>query len=206
MGVFVQGATNEQCQKFEQYLSLLLKWNNIHNLTAIRDADDVVKRHFLESVALIPHLGSLKTVLDLGTGAGFPGLPIAIMRPDWQVTVVDSAHKKIAFCQEVIRACGLNNARAVLARADDPLTVQQLGTFDVVISRATWSMAEYIPIALPYVQSPNGAIFAMKGPRYLEELGQMSALPTHFHGPEVQKLSTVGESAQDLVVIKYWAV
>lgn len=205
MGIFVPGATSEQCAKFEQYLSLLLKWNKTHNLTAIRDADDVVKRHFMESTALIPHLGSPKTVLDLGTGGGFPGLPIAIMRPDWKVTVLDSVSKKITFCQEVIRVCGLTNARAVSARADDPSTVQQLSGFDVVVSRATWSMAEYLSIALPYVQHPNGIVVAMKGPRYPEELSQVSALPTDIHGPEVIPLSMGGEILEDLVVIKYWA-
>lgn len=206
MGISVPGATKEQCAKFEQYLSLLLKWNKTHNLTAIRDADDVVKRHFLESVALIPHLGSPKTVLDLGTGGGFPGLPIAIMRPDWQVTIVDSINKKITFCQEVIRVCGLTNAKAISARADDPLTVQRLSGFDVVVSRATWSMAEYLPIALPYVQHPNGVIVAMKGPRYPEELSQVSALPIDIHGPEVLPLSGGGKSLEELVVIKYQAV
>lgn len=206
MGIYLPDATNEQRQKFEQYLSLLLKWNKTHNLTAIRDADDVVNRHFLESIALIPHLGTPKTVLDLGTGGGFPGLPIAIMRPDWQVTVLDSAHKKVAFCQEVIRICGLNTVRAVLAKADDPQTVKKLSKFDVVISRATWSIAEYLPIALLYVQYPNGAIFAMKGPRHSMELGQVPALPSHICGPEVLTLSMGGESSRNLVVIKYWTV
>lgn len=205
MGISIPGTTNEQCQKFEQYLSLLLKWNKTHNLTAIRSADDVVKRHFMESIALIPHLGSPKTVLDLGTGGGFPGLPIAIMRPDWRVTVLDSVNKKITFCQEVIRVCGLTNAKAVAARADDPSTVQQLSSFDVVMSRATWSMAEYLPIALPYVHRPNSIIVAMKGPRYPEELSQVSTLPADIHGPEVQSLSGGGKLLEDLVVIKYWA-
>lgn len=204
MGVSVPGATGEQCKKFEQYLSLLLKWNKTHNLTAIRDADDVVKRHFMESVALIPHMGAPKRVLDLGTGAGFPGLPIAIMRPDWQVTVLDSAHKKIAFCQEVVRVCGLSNVKAVSARAEDPTIVQQLSDFDMVVSRATWSMAEYVPIALPYVQRPNGVVLAMKGPRYPEELSLMPTLPTHLHGPDVCPLSVGGDSLVDLVVVKYW--
>lgn len=204
MGIFIPGATDEQCKNFEQYLSLLLKWNKTHNLTAIRNPDDVVKRHFMESVALVSHLGSPRSILDLGTGAGFPGLPIAIMRPDWQVTLLDSAHKKIAFCQEVIRVCGLNNATAISARAEDPITVRGAGRFDVVVSRATWSLAEYLPIAFPYVQDVNGAVVAMKGPRYPDELSQVSALPEHLLGPEIQPLSTGGESLEDLVVIKYW--
>lgn len=203
MGVKIPGATEAQCNKFEQYLSLLIKWNKTHNLTAIRDADSVVKRHFIESAALIPHLGVVCALLDLGTGAGFPGLPIAIMRPDWQVTVLDSANKKVTFCEEVVRVCALPNVKVVLARADDPLTVQKMSKFDVVVSRATWSLSDYLPIAFSYVQRPNGLVVAMKGPRYTEELAQVSEVPPDIRGPEVLGLSPVGESSEELVVIKY---
>lgn len=205
MGIYLPGVAAAQCQKFEQYLSLLLKWNKTHNLTAIRDAEAVVKRHFAESVALIPHLGSPNTLLDLGTGAGFPGLPMAILRPDWEVTVLDSAHKKIAFCQEVIRICGLSNAKAIVARAEDPETVRRLNKFDGVVSRAAWSMAEYLAIAIPYVQPMSGLIVAMKGPRHAEELNQVAALPPHIRGPEICPLAIGGELSGDLVVIKYQA-
>jgi 16S rRNA (guanine527-N7)-methyltransferase len=204
MGISLPGTTITQCQKFEQYLSLLLKWNKIHNLTAIRNADDVVNRHFLESIALLPHLGTLGSLLDLGTGAGFPGLPLAIMQPDWQVTLLDSVQKKIAFCQEVARVCGLNNVRAISARAESPTTQVELGQFECVISRATWSMADYLPIAIPYLR-PGGQIIALKGPRHLEELAEVHSLPAHILGPEIEAFTVPGQSDQNLGVIKYWA-
>ncbi len=205
MGVFIPEATIEQCVKFEQYLSLLLKWNKVHNLTAIRDTENVVKRHFLESLAIIPHLGSSRTILDLGTGAGFPGIPLAIMRPTWQVTVLDSAHKKIAFCQEVVRVCNLRYVRVILSRAEAPSIVHKLGRFDAVVSRATWSLAEFLPMALPYLHIPDGIIVAMKRPRHWEELAEIPPLPPYLKGPEICPLSTEGESSCKLVMIKYWA-
>lgn len=204
MGIQLPGTTEIQRTAFEQYLSLLFKWNKTHNLTAIRNVDDVVKRHFLESISLIPHLGSAQTILDLGTGAGFPGLPIAIMCPHLHVTVLDSAHKKIAFCQEAIRTCHLQNATAILANANDPSTPLKIGKFEAIVSRATWALADYIPVALCYVQSPNGIILAMKGPRHQAELNVTPPLPTTVHGPEIRTLSTGGIIPQDLIVIKYW--
>lgn len=204
MGIDLPSTSDEQCKKFEHYLFLLLKWNKVHNLTAIRDADEVVNRHFLESIAILPHLGTPKTVLDLGTGAGFPGLPLAIMRPDWQITLVDSVQKKITFCQEVARTCGLTNVRAVSARADTTATQTELGQFDLVISRATWSMADYLPIAIPYLKQ-GGQIIALKGPRHMEELAEVAPLPNHVHGPNIQPLIVPSQPSQNLVVIKYWA-
>lgn len=203
MSVLIPGCTDEQCKKFEQYLSLLLKWNKIHNLTAIRDVDEVVNRHFLEAIALLPHLGNPKTLVDLGTGPGFPGLPLAIMRPHCHITLIDSAHKKITFCQEVIRTCGLTNATALVGRAEDSAVIRKVGRCDAVISRATWALADYLPIALLYVQLVNGEIFAMKGPRYPEELDQLPPLPTSCQGPEVLPLSTEGLLDKNLVLIKF---
>lgn len=203
MGIQLPGTTIEQCKKFEQYLALLLKWNKVHNLTAIRDADDVVNRHFLESIALLPHLGNPKSVLDLGTGAGFPGLPLAIMRPDWQITILDSASKKIAFCQEVMRTCDLSNVQAICSRAEQKETQVQLGHFDLIISRATWSMVDYLPIALPYATQVGGRVIALKGPRYPEELAQLSSLPSNVHGPNIIPFSVPGHPDQNLVLIQY---
>ncbi len=205
MGIALPEATNEQCQKFEQYLSLLLKWNKVHNLTAVRNTDGVVNRHFLESILLLPHIGEVKTLLDLGTGAGFPGLPLAIMRPDWSVTVVDSSHKKISFCQEVIRACQLTSARAVCERVETPTLLSELGVFDVVVSRATWSLVDYVKMGARFVRHPGGRLLAMKGPRYREEMEEAGSPPPHFSSPTVNPLSTMGESSENFVVIKYCA-
>lgn len=205
MVISIPGASPEQGRQFEEYLSLLLKWNKTHNLTAVRDPQGMVSRHFLESVAVIPHLGAPHSLLDLGCGAGFPGLPIAIMCPDWQITLLDFAHKKITFCQEVARVCGLQNVTTVCARAEAAETIQNLCQFDVVISRATWSLRDFLPIALPYVQRPNGAIYAMKGPRYEEELEQIPPLPSDTRGPTVMELSTGCNNSRQLVIVKYWA-
>lgn len=203
MGIVLPGASSEQCEKFDHYLSLLLKWNRVHNLTAIRDANEVVNRHFLESIQLLPHLGDPSSLLDLGTGAGFPGLPLAIMRPDWVVTVVDASHKKISFCQEIIRACSLPRARAICSRVERPSLLSEIDVFDCVVSRATWSLADYIQMAARFVRCPGGLLVAMKGPRYRDEMQEVVSVPAIFQEPLVEPL-VVGSVGPEFVVIKYY--
>ena len=127
-----QALTEDQVNKLARLLEALGHWNRRINLTAIRDLDDMVQGHVLDSLAVRPHLEG-RSVLDVGTGAGFPGLPLAIVEPDRRFTLLDSNGKKVRFVREMIGELGLENAEVVKARAEDYAPGAR---FDTVIARA----------------------------------------------------------------------
>jgi 16S rRNA (guanine527-N7)-methyltransferase len=131
--------------KLSTYLDLLLKWNARTNLTAIRDPEEIVRRHFGESLFAGQHLGACDTLLDFGSGAGFPGLPIAILRPDIQVTLAESQNKKSTFLREVVRSLGMNTEICPMRVEAMPPTRQ----FHTVTLRAVDNMTAAITAAEP---------------------------------------------------------
>ena len=135
--------------KFETYLALILRWNARINLTAIRDPQVILSRHFVESIAAALALpASIQTLLDYGSGAGFPGIPIALCRPEIQVTLSESQGKKAAFLQEAVRTIALSNSKVHTGRAED-LGVQ----FDCVTLRAVDRMPFAVKAAASLVRS-----------------------------------------------------
>lgn len=157
---------------FDRYLQLLLKWTKTYNLTAITDPAEIKIKHFEDSLAPLPFLPNPCRLLDIGTGAGFPGIPLKIKRPDLEVVLLDSRRKKIAFCEAVIRELGLKGVQAVQCRAEDKKNQQKLGRFDVVISRATFSIADFLKIVRPYLKEGGRAI-AMKSRDWSEEKAKL---------------------------------
>jgi 16S rRNA (guanine527-N7)-methyltransferase len=145
----------EVSRAFEAYLELLLRWNTRLNLTAIRDREGIVARHFVESIAcarLVP--AGVATLLDFGSGAGFPGIPIALCRPEIAVTLAESHNRKAAFLQEAVRTLRLHT-QVHAARAE---TLQ--AAFDCVVMRAVDRMAVAVPAAAGLV-SPQGSLLVM---------------------------------------------
>lgn len=141
----------------------LLKWNRRVNLTAITDPREVLEKHFLDSLAILPELGSAKSVLDIGAGAGFPGIPLKIARPELDVTLVDTVGKKVAFMKNAVAALGLiPGARAVHARAEGLPEKEGLPRAEVVLSRAFMDVAGWTPLAAKYL-APGGRVLAMLG-------------------------------------------
>ncbi|MCU1224820.1 MAG: methyltransferase GidB [Edaphobacter sp.] len=132
--------------QLSQYLDLLLKWNARTNLTAIRDPEEIVRRHFGESLFAAQHLGSPETLLDLGSGAGFPGLPIALLHPAIQVTLAESQNKKATFLREAVRTLSLRNIEVWAARVE---TMPSTRRFHTVTLRAVDNMAAAIAAAAP---------------------------------------------------------
>jgi 16S rRNA (guanine527-N7)-methyltransferase len=128
------------------YLDLLLKWNARTNLTAIREPDMIVRRHFGESLFAGLHVGPCPTLLDLGSGAGFPGLPIAILRPEIAITLAESQNKKATFLREIVRSLGLSNVEVWASRAESMPPARQ---FDTVTLRAVDDMASALTAAAP---------------------------------------------------------
>lgn len=155
--------------QFKSYLNLLLKWNAKTNLTAITEPKEIEEKHFLDSLALMPFLKNEARLLDLGTGGGFPGIPLKIVLPELEVVLVDAKNKKISFLQAVIADLGLKKASAHAGRAEDELLQKKLGQFDIVVCRATWELKDLLEAAYPYMKK-DAQLIAMKGPKWKEEL------------------------------------
>lgn len=168
MGVSVSPATTDI---FARYLELIAKWNRVHNLTAVRETDLMVVLHLLDSLSLLPHVGTAKTLLDVGTGAGLPGIPIAIARPDLPVTLLDSSHKKCAFLRQAKAELALENVRVVCERVEAWTPAER---FDAVVSRAFSELADFVTQARHLV-APGGRLLAMKGVYPFEEIARIPA-------------------------------
>jgi len=156
--------------KLLAYLALLDKWNRVYNLTAVRDAARMVSHHLLDSLAAVPHFQG-ETVLDVGSGGGLPGIPLAIARPDLRVTLIDSIAKKTAFLLQAKAELGLANLNVVTGRVEDfhPET-----GFDVITSRAFSDLKEFVTLTR-HLLRPGGRWLAMKGLYPNEEITQLPA-------------------------------
>jgi 16S rRNA (guanine527-N7)-methyltransferase len=173
-------------QKFGRLLDELERWNRKVNLTAIRDRDEMVTVHIEDSLAARPLLHGIR-ILDIGTGAGFPGLPLAIVEPDREFTLLDSNNKKIQFVQHAAGMLGLDNVTAIRSRAEDYAPGYR---FDTVIARAVASLAQLLTIAGHHV-GEDGVFVALKG-RYPEE--ELEEVPIEW-GCEVLELDVPGLEA-----------
>lgn len=155
------------------YIALLDKWNRTHNLTAIREPERMVTHHLLDSLAVLPHLPQHAgvRVIDIGSGGGLPGIPLAIVRPDWRLALLDSNVKKAAFLRQAAIELPLPNVEVVAARAEDYAPAR---AFDVAISRAFSDLA-VLADATRGLLAANGRMVAMKGVYPREELGRLPA-------------------------------
>ncbi|HMK55741.1 MAG TPA: 16S rRNA (guanine(527)-N(7))-methyltransferase RsmG [Dissulfurispiraceae bacterium] len=156
-------------EQFLLYLSELKKWNKVYNLTAITDDREIIVKHFLDSLLFLKALPkSLSTVCDVGSGGGFPGMPIALARPDLLVTLLEPSRKKIAFLRQMRRLLHIENVEVLNYRAEEIVESQ----FDVVATRATFSVAELLKKARHLVRS-GGYLILTKGPKFEEEVGKL---------------------------------
>ncbi len=154
-----------QAKQIADYAALLMEWNTKINLTAITDADAILKLHFVDALTLLSVLPSTPglRLIDVGTGAGFPGLPVKIARPDLDVTVIDGTAKKIAFCAEVIRTLNLERAQALHTRSEDLAhDAAHRERYDLVVARAVAALPVLAEYLLPFAR-PGGLVIAMKG-------------------------------------------
>ncbi len=169
---------------FLAYLQELKSWNRRINLTSIEDDREILVRHFLDSLAPVRFLAGVNSALDMGAGAGFPGIPLKIAIPDLQVILLDSVLKKVSFMRHIIRTLGLKGIEALHGRAEaNELITRLSGSFDCVVSRAFAELAAFSALALPYLR-PGGRLLAMKGPAVRDELKAISEI-SGFTRPEV---------------------
>jgi 16S rRNA (guanine527-N7)-methyltransferase len=157
----------------EFFLQEMGRWNQVHNLTAIEGEKNSVRLHLIDSITVLPvmrrFLGlSNPKIADLGSGGGLPAIPIAILQPEWHLTLIEAIRKKTAFLQHVRGKLGLKNIQ-VLSERVEAVAKSQPGQFDAVISRAFTNLTHFLELSLPLLK-PNGLVFAMKAKRADEEL------------------------------------
>lgn len=184
LGIDLDAATQ---QKLLDYLALLEKWNKVHNLTAVRDPGDMVTLHLLDSLSVLPHIKSGR-LLDVGSGAGLPGIPLSIVRPDLQVTVMDSSHKKASFMRQAKATLGIPNLEVVCGRVEE---FHPEHKFDMVISRAFSDLVEFMRLTA-HLCDEGGVWLAMKGVYPFDELAQIKGptsevVPLRVPGLEAQR-------------------
>ena len=191
-----------QCERMERYLGLIQKWNKVYNLTSVRDPQEMLTHHVLDSLAAVPPLLRQRkaaaadpaqpfSLLDVGAGAGLPGVVVAICCPQASVTCVDTVAKKAAFQQQVALELRLTNLRGLHARVE---TLN--GPFDVVASRAFASLGDFTRWSVDAV-APGGVWMAMKGKHPLDEL---EALPPGIRVFHVEQLKVPGLDADRCIV------
>ena len=162
--------TEEQLNQFYEYMNLLLEWNEKINLTAITAPNEVILKHFIDSLTINKYIKENSTLADVGTGAGFPGIPLKILRPDLKITLVDSLNKRINFLNEVINKLNLVNIETVHSRIEDfGKDKKYREIFDFVTARAVANLAVLSEYLLP-IAKVGGQCVCMKGSSVEEEL------------------------------------
>lgn len=202
--------SNDQFQQFIDYYELLIEKNKVMNLTAITDFDEVINKHFLDSLSLVKVIKlSNEKVLDLGTGAGFPGIPLKIVFPDIELVLLDSLNKRLIFLEEVIQRLGLKKIKTLHGRAEDfGKDILYREKFDICVSRAVAKLSSLSEYCLPYVKK-EGYFISYKSGKADEEiklsqnafkiLGAMHEMTGYFELPGTDMQRT-------LIMIKKVAV
>ncbi len=184
----------EQQQQLLDYVALIAKWNQVYNLTAVRDPQAMITQHLLDSLAVLPYLEGVSRIIDIGSGAGLPGIPLAIARPELEMTLLDSTHKKTTFQRQVCLELGLTNVKVACERVEHYKSNED---FQVVISRAFSDLSEFARLSA-HLLAKGGKLCSMKGIYPHEELGR---LPQRLKLQEVIALMVPGMDADRHLVI-----
>ncbi len=179
--------SENQYRQFHKFFDMLLEWNEVMNLTAITDGIEIVQKHFIDSLTIVKALDpmDIDRVIDVGTGAGFPGIPIKIAYPHLEMTLVDSLEKRVKFLNEVIKELGLKNITCIHGRAEDLGHGELREQFDLCVSRAVANLATLSEYCVPFVK-PNGNFVAYKSGNMNEELAA-ARNAVHMLGGEVKQ-------------------
>ncbi|SFD19058.1 16S rRNA (guanine(527)-N(7))-methyltransferase RsmG [Clostridium uliginosum] len=199
--------SKQQYEKFIIYKNLLQEWNEKVNLTAITEDEEIIKKHFIDSIKAFKRdeFKSANTLIDVGTGAGFPGIPIAIMKDDIKVTLLDSLNKRVNFLDAVVKELKLKNVITIHSRAEDGARQDNLReNFDIATSRAVANMSVLSEFCLPYVKV-GGNFIALKGPSVDEEIEESKTAISLLGGKLVDICEVNIEDTElrhNLVIIK----
>lgn len=160
----------EQMNQFYIYMKLLLEWNEKINLTAITQPEEIILKHFIDSMTIAKKIGNNAKLIDVGTGAGFPGIPLKIIRPDIDVTLLDSLNKRILFLEAVMEQLGLIKIKAIHSRVEEfGRNKDYRENFDCATSRAVANLTTLVEYLIPLVKQ-QGICISMKGPNIEEEI------------------------------------
>ncbi len=161
---------NKKEEQFYNYMKLLLEWNEKINLTAITEQNDIILKHFIDSITINKYIEQSNSIIDIGTGAGFPGIPLKIMNQNKKITLVDSLNKRINFLNEVCKEISLENIQCIHARAEELASdLEYRENYETVVSRAVARLNVLIEYMLPFVKK-GGLCICMKGPNIDGEL------------------------------------
>lgn len=184
--------TDEQIDSLIHYIYLLNKWNSVYNLTAVKDPEEMLSKHIIDSLVMWPYLNGMRFI-DVGTGPGLPGIPLAIVNPDKRFTLADSLGKRIRFLNQVKLELNLVNVEPIQTRIE-VLTTRQ---FDGIISRAFASLQDMLNLTHQLV-TPGGKFYALKG-RYPDE--ELAKLPKNFYVEDIIQFSIPSMQAERHLVI-----
>ena len=191
--------TEKQIEQFEKYYELLIEWNKVMNLTGITEFDEVMQKHFVDSVAAAEYveMEKINSLIDVGTGAGFPGIPLKIVYPHLQVTLLDSLNKRIKFLDEVVDNLGLTGIETVHGRAEDAAKkAEYREQFDLSVSRAVANLASLTEYCLPFVKV-GGKFVSYKSVSVDEEIAQ-SKKAVYVLGGEIGKVEKFNLPESDM--------
>lgn len=188
--------SEKQVQQFYQYMNILLEWNEKINLTAITEPKEVILKHFIDSLTICKQIEKGKKLIDVGTGAGFPGIPISIIREDVEITLLDSLNKRIIFLQEVIHKLSLKNIRAIHGRVEEfAKNKKERQKYDIATSRAVASFNVLLEYLLPLTKI-EGKCICMKGSNIEEIEEAQNAL--NVLGGTIERIETLTLPESDI--------
>ena len=197
--------SDNQLEKFDKYMRLLLEWNEKINLTAIVEPDEVKIKHFLDSLTVLKYINDEDKVIDIGTGAGFPGIPLKIMKSNTKITLLDSLNKRINFLNIVIEELGLKNIETIHGRAEEfARNKMYREKYDVAVSRAVANLSTLTEYMLPFVKV-GGKCICMKGANVKEEVDKAKNAIQELGG-KIEKIDNFylsnNDNERNIIIIK----
>jgi len=162
--------SNEQLTQFYEYMLILIEWNKVMNLTAIIEPEEIITKHFIDSLTVLNYIDKNDRIIDVGTGAGFPGIPIKIAYPDTEIVLLDSLNKRTKFLQDVIVKLNLSKIKTIHGRAEEyGRNKEYREKFDVAVARAVAPLNILVEYLIPFIKV-NGKCLCMKGSNSMEEI------------------------------------